>query len=126
MMLTAKAVIQTEHASRYLARLRGHIGKMGPHLGSRLAARGSRHAPPEVRHAEWSDTGGAVTLNWGQWAAEATAGTLKLRAAAADAENLRRIQGMLATRLENFGRREHLTVIWQPAGTTAAQPGQPG
>jgi hypothetical protein len=33
---------------------------------------------------------------------------------------------MLATRLENFGRREHLTVIWQPAGTTAAQPGQPG
>ena len=33
---------------------------------------------------------------------------------------------MLTTRLEKFGRREHLTVIWQQATTPAAEPGQAG
>jgi hypothetical protein len=48
---------------------------------------------------------------------------LTLRAEAADAENLQKIQDMLTTRLQGFGRREHLTVTWQPPGTPAAEPG---
>lgn len=40
-------------------------------------------------------------------------GTLEVRAEATDEENLRRVQDLLTTRLENFGRREHLTVDWR-------------
>jgi hypothetical protein len=112
-MLTAEALVQTPDADRYLARLRRHAGKMGARSGHRPRRHGSGGTPPEIRHAEWSPTSGTVTLNWGLWTAQATAGTLRLRAESADAENLQRIQDMLTTRLENFGRRDQLTVRWQ-------------
>jgi len=38
--------------------------------------------------------------------------------------NLRRIQEMLTTRLEAFGRREYLTLSWQPPGQPATGPAQ--
>lgn len=46
-------------------------------------------------------------------------GRLTIRAEAADQEDLRRIQDLLTTRLERFGRREHLTVTWQAATAEA-------
>jgi hypothetical protein len=113
-MLTAEAVIRTGHPERYLARLGEHATKMGRHRGHWPRARGSGHVPPDVRHAEWSATSGTVELNWGRWTMQATSGTLRLRAEAADEASLQRIQDMLTARLENFGRREHLTVTWQP------------
>jgi hypothetical protein len=125
-MLTAEAVVQTPDPDRYLARLREHTGKMGTHLGHRPRRHASGGMPPEMRHAEWSANIGTVTMNWGQWTVQATAGTLSLRAEAADAENLRRIQDMLATRLEAFGRREHLMLTWQPPGTPANGPAATG
>ncbi len=112
-MPTAEAVVQTGDPDRYLARLRKHAGKMGAHPGHRPRRHGSGGTPPEIRQAEWSGSSGTVILNWGQWTAQATAGMLRLRAEAADAENLQRIQDMLTTRLENFGRRDQLTVDWQ-------------
>ena len=57
---------------------------------------------------------------------QATPGTLTLRAEAADEASLRKIQDMLTTRLEKFGRREHLTVAWHSAATPAAEPGPAG
>jgi hypothetical protein len=51
---------------------------------------------------------------------------LRLRAEAADEASLQKIQDMLITRLEKFGRRERLTVTWQPSGTPAADSSQPG
>jgi hypothetical protein len=119
-MLTAQAVIRTADPDRYLARLRAHTGKMGSHLGHRPRLRGRSGVAPEIQHAEWSDAGGTITLNWGRWTVQATPGTLRLRAESADAKDLERIKDMLATRLQNFGRREHLTVSWQPAGTSAS------
>jgi hypothetical protein len=118
-MLTAEAVVQTGDPGRYLARLRQHAAKMDAHPGHRPRRHGSGGTPPEIRHAEWSGTGGTVTLNWGQWTAQATVGTLKLRAEAADTESLQRIQDMLTTRLENFGRRDHLTVNWHSVERSA-------
>src|SRR5712691_5745789 len=127
-MPTAEARVQTEHPSRYLAQLCKHAGKMSGHQRPRPrghgrdAPGGSGHrseSPPEVRHAEWSDTDGIVTLNWGQWTMHATPGTLALRAEAASEEDLRRIQDLLTARLEKIGRRDHLVVIWQPAGARA-------
>jgi hypothetical protein len=116
-VLTAEAVVQTGNPARYLARLCRHASQMssraeqpGWHL--RHQSRGG-DARPEVRHAEWSDTEGTVTLNWGRWTLQAAGGTLRMRAEAADEQNLQRIQDLLTRRLENFGRREHLTVNWQ-------------
>lgn len=115
-MLTAETVIQTTDPGRYLARLRDHTGKMGTRDGHWPRRHGGG-APPEIRHAEWSATSGTVTLDWGQWTVRAAPGTLTLRAEAADEASLRKIRDMLTTRLENFGRREHLTVTWQPPRT---------
>lgn len=115
-MLTAEAVIQTEHPDRYLARLSEHTSKMG-HRAGHWRRHGSGGTPPVIVHSDWSATQGAVTLNWGQWTAQAGQGRLTLRAQAGDADDLRRIQDMLTTRLQTFGRREHLTVNWQEPRT---------
>jgi hypothetical protein len=115
-VLTAEAVIHTEHPERYLARLGGHAAKMGRSHLLMARAHSGGHAPPEVRHAEWTSASGTVQMNWGSWTMQAEPGTLRLRAEAADEASLRRIQEMLTARLEKFGRREHLTVSWQPPG----------
>ena len=119
---TAEAIIKTADPARYIGRLRRHTARMGEHThfgprhGHRPPVPGSTHTPPRVTHAEWTGTNGTVTLNWGQWTVQAAPGTLTLHAEAADEENLKRIQDMLTTRLESFGRREHLTLNWQAPG----------
>jgi hypothetical protein len=55
-------------------------------------------------------------MNWGSWTVQAAPGTLTVRAEAADEESLQQIRDMLTTRLQSFGRREHLTLTWQPPG----------
>ena len=115
-MLTAEAQIQTRRPSRYLTQLCKHASDMGGHRVHALRARHGGTRPgdsPEVRHVEWSDTHGIVSLSWGQCTLEATSSTLTLRAEAADEENLRRIQDLITARLERFGQRDHLKVNWQ-------------
>jgi hypothetical protein len=123
-MLAAEALVQTEHPARYLAQLCKHASKMGGHLRHRPRGRYGG-GPPEIRHAQWSETDGIVTLNWGRWTMQATPGTLRLRAEAGSEEYLRRIQDLLTARLEKIGRRDRLTVTWQP-GETPAAPGEAG
>ncbi len=125
-MLTAEAVIRTEHPERYLARLGEHAAKMGRHQGRRPRAHGSGHAPPGVWHAEWMAASGTVRLDWGAWIMQAEPGMLRVRAEAADEASLRRIQDMLTARLEKFGRREHLTVSWQRPAPPGAAPAHAG
>ena len=124
-MLTAEADIQTEHAARYLERVCGHAGKMGT-AGHRLGHRPPSHArgggPPEVRHVECSGTEGTVSLNCGQWTMRALPGLLAVRVEAADEQSLRRLEDLLTTRLQKFGRREHLTVTWRRPEAAAAEP----
>jgi hypothetical protein len=91
-----------------------HASKLGGHLRHRPRGHGGDAAPPEIHHAEWTSTDGTVTLNWGQWTMHAAAGTLNLRAQADSQENLRRIQDLVTSRLEKIGRRDQLTVNWQP------------
>jgi hypothetical protein len=123
-MLTAEALVETEHPSRYLVQLCRHLSEMGQHLRHRPRTRDGGHAPPEVQHVEWSETQGIVRLSWGQWTMQATADALTLRVEAADEESLRRIQDLVAGRLEGFGRRDHLTVNWQRPQTRTVQPGK--
>ena len=115
-MPAAEADIATDHAASYLARLCGHAAKMsqsGHRLRHRRTDRGRGDGPPEVRHVERAGTEATVTLSWGQWTMRLRPGLLTVRAEAAHEEDLRRIQDLLTTRLENFGRREHLTVAWR-------------
>ena len=123
-MPTAEADIQTDHAARYLERVCGHAGKMGP-AGHRLGHRPPSHArgggPPEVRYVECSGTEGTVSLNCGQWTMRALPGLLAVRVEAADEQSLQRIQDLLTARLEKFGRREHLPVNWRRSEAAAAE-----
>jgi hypothetical protein len=115
-MLTAEALVETQHPARYLAQLGRHAGKMGEHRLHRLhrpRAHGGGGTSPQVQEAEWSETAGTVSLSWGRWTMQALPGTLRLRAEAADEESLRRIQELVTARLEKIGRRDQLTVHWQ-------------
>ena len=83
-MLTAEAIIRTEYAEQYLARLGKHAAKLGgAGHGHRPRAHGGAQAPPQVEHAEWSATSGIVRLDWGGWTVQADPGTLRLHAEAA-------------------------------------------
>src|SRR5215204_6942077 len=123
-MLTAQAQVETERPGRYLVQLCRHASQMGQHLHQRPHTHDGGDAPPEVQDVEWSNTYGIVRLSWGQWTMQTTPDTLTLRAEATDEENLRRIQDLVATRLELFGRREHLKVNWQRLEAPTAQRGE--
>jgi hypothetical protein len=122
-MLTAEARVQTEHPSRYLTQLCQHVSKMGGHLRHRPRSHDSDGGPPEIRHAECSETDGIVTLDVGQWTMHASPGALRICAEADSEENLRRIQDLVTARLEKIGRRDRLTVNWQAAETPTVHPG---
>jgi hypothetical protein len=114
-MLTTEAHIETDRPSRYLIQLCQHASDMsGQHGHTRLARhRGNAMHRAEMRHAEWTDSYGIVRMNWGECTLRVTPGTLTLHAEAADEENLRLIQDLIASRLERFGRRDQLKVTWQ-------------
>lgn len=123
-MLTAEAHVRTERPRRYLDQLGRHADHLTRLLRHR-AHNGDDHAPPEVRHVEWSDTRGVVTLNWGTVTVQATHGALTLRAEAANGQDLRRIQDLLAARLEKIGRRDRLTVTWREPEAPTSRPANP-
>lgn len=122
-MPTAEAHVRTERPTRYLDQLCRHAGRMRRHLHHRSGAHGGDDPqPPEVRQVEWSDTYGIVRLAGGQWTLRATEDTLILRAEAGTEHDLRRIQHLLAGRMEKIGRRDHLTVTWQRLDPATAPP----
>jgi hypothetical protein len=129
-MLNAEASVQTEHASRYLVQLCRHAQRVHRvRHWPRAHGGGDGQPPPKVQHVEWSETHGTVDFGWGQCTMQASAGTLTLRAEAADQENLQRVQDIVARDIERFGKRDRLTVMWSrpgeaasPSSATASQP----
>lgn len=130
-MPAAEAQIQTRDPARYLIRLCRHAGKMRSHLGHQ-SRRHSGGAPPAVRRAEWSETDGVLVFSLGRCTLRAEDGVLRIRAEASSPGSLTQMQELVTRRLEGFGRRERLTVTWQPAGDlppgprTASASGAPG
>ena len=110
-MVTAEARIATDRPERYLVQLCQHAGQMHGPRAHRPA--GHRGGGGEVRHAEWTDDYGIIRTNWGDCTLRRASGALTLRVEAADEDNLRRLQDLIAGRLERFGRRDRLTVTWQ-------------
>jgi hypothetical protein len=113
-MPAAEAHIQTEQPTRYLAQLCKHAGQVH-RLRHRPPAHGAGdgQSPPRVQHVECTETNGIVNFGWGQCTLRATPHTLTLRAEAASEEDLRRVQDIVASDIERFGKREHLQVTWQ-------------
>jgi hypothetical protein len=112
-MLIAEARVETERSNRYLAQLCRHVRKA------------SRASPQMEAHVEWSENHGTIDFGWGRCTLRADPGVLTVRAEAPDGESLQRLQDRLAERLERFGRRDHLTVIWTaPQGASEPRPRQ--
>jgi hypothetical protein len=111
-MLTAEARIETERASRHLVQFCRHASQMRRHLGHGRRTHDAGEASPEVRGVEWSDTDGTVTFGRGRCVLQATPEALTVRVEAGDDEDLRRLQALVAKRLETIGTREHLAVTW--------------
>jgi uncharacterized protein len=97
--LTSRADVATDAPERYAKQLVSHLG----------------------RKTEWTTDGAVSTavIAGGTGIVEAGDGVLTLRAQAADADTLDRVQDVLGRHLERFGQRNELTVVWtadQPAG----------
>lgn len=73
-----------------------------------------------------SDTQGSINLGVGTCTLIATDDTLTLRVEAADEAKLRRMQDMLAKRVETIGRRDGLKVAWQRTDTPEPVPAVAG
>jgi hypothetical protein len=140
-MLSAQAFVETDRAGRYLVQVCRHFSNKGRHLSGSAArpggAAGTTHPAAGARHSaaspgqpdavagqvpsagdvgvEWSATEGLITFGWGRASLQATATALVLRAEADSAESLHGLTELLAGHLRRFGRRDHLTVTWQPA-----------
>jgi hypothetical protein len=114
-MLAAEAQVKTEDPGRYLSQLCHHAQQVHRMRHRPRDHGGDGQPPPKVQHVECSETSGMISFGWGQCTIQATRGTLALRAEAADEESLRRVQGIIARDIERFGKRNQLTVSWQPA-----------
>jgi hypothetical protein len=92
-LLRARADVATDAPARYAKQLVSHLG----------------------RRVEWVTEGPASTapIAGGTGVVEVGDGVLVLRAQAADAETLDRVQDVLGRHLERFGQRNELVVTWR-------------
>ena len=124
-MPTATATVATARPSRYLTQLCRHVDQLSRHAGHRHPPRAGdpAHTPPGPdARVTWSDTTGTIDLGWGRCTLQAGDGALVLHAEAPDAADLQRLPALLGARLHQIGRRDRLTVAWEPTTTPASPP----
>ena len=112
-MPVSQARVPTDRAGRYLAQLGSHTTKMSHGL---LKLHGQR-AQPRITGVAGDETEVVVTFAQGRCVLQATGEALVLRAEAEDTQQLQRIQDGIARRLEQIGRRDGLTVVWNSSRT---------
>jgi hypothetical protein len=132
-MPITEARVPTTRADRYLAQLCEHLGRMqheggpgagpadgptaGPPAGQAgpSAGQGAGHGgPPPVRDVDRADDHARIEFDWGSFEFTASPDDLTLRVSADDPQAMARGQEMLQRRIETIGRRDQLTVTWQP------------
>jgi cytochrome P450 len=113
-MITATARVPTDRASRYLAQLCRHAGRLSHLTRHEPHGHPPADAPLESR-AEASGSAGSIDFSWGRCTLQATDDSLIIRAEAGRHEQLDRIKEAVAARLQRIGRRDGLAVIWQQA-----------
>jgi uncharacterized protein len=72
--------------------------------------------------ASFGDDSGYIQFEFGRCELHAAPGTLTLDVSAGDAERHERLENVIGSHLERFGRRDGLSVAWQEA-TPAPQAG---
>ncbi len=100
------------------------VGELARVNGLALQELSEHQASLEDRYMELTSDSVDYRTTGGALAMHAAPGRLTLRAAADSAENLRHIQDLVTARLEKVGRRDHLTVTWQPSEASAVRPGE--
>jgi hypothetical protein len=116
----AHATVATTRPSRYLTQLCQHVDQLSRRTDRWPHHRHGdpEHTPPGTRtQVTWSETTGVIDLGWGRCTLTTDDTTLVLHAEACDDADLQRLQALLSARLHQFGRRDHLTVTWQPSPT---------
>ena len=116
-MPAAHATVATTRPSRYLIQLCRHVDHLSRRTDHRSHLRQGEveHTPPGTPgQVTWTDTAGVIDLGWGQCTLTAEDNTLVLHAEAHDDADLHRLQALLSARLQQFDRRDHLDVSWQP------------
>ncbi|HUA69922.1 MAG TPA: DUF2218 domain-containing protein [Solirubrobacteraceae bacterium] len=63
--------------------------------------------------ASFGEDSGHIQFDFGRCQLHATDRTLRLEVTAADAESHERMERVIGSHLERFGRRDSLTVAWQ-------------
>ena len=63
--------------------------------------------------ASYGEDSGHIQFDFGRCELQAKDGTLALEVIAADAEGVERMERVIGSHLERFGRRDSLTVAWQ-------------
>ncbi len=63
--------------------------------------------------ASFGDDTGYIQFDFGRCDLHANSGTLTLDVSAADAESHERMERVIGSHLERFGRRDELSVAWQ-------------
>jgi hypothetical protein len=122
---TAHATVTTTRPSRYLSQLCRHIDHLSRHPNHRPHRQqgDAEHTPPTAQaQATWTETVGAIDLGCGRCTLTANDDALVLHTEARHDADLHRLQALLTARLEHFGRRDHLTVSWQPVPTPTPSP----
>lgn len=120
-MPAAEARIHTECASRYLTQLCQHVQSIYSKRGQLRHLRPD-HRPghaqsrrPEQPRVEWTQTKGKVAFADTTITLRASQAELTLRAEAGTQQELQQVQELVTGTLARIGRREGLTVAWQPA-----------
>jgi hypothetical protein len=65
--------------------------------------------------AQFGDDSGYIQFDFGRCELHALDGTLDLSVSAPDDESHERMERVIGSHLERFGRRDGLSVAWQPA-----------
>lgn len=90
--MSTEACVPTPKASAYMKQLCKHFGHRVP--------------------AEWTDDAGQVRFDGGRCRLRAEVDALVLSIDADDAESVGRLQEVVGSHLERFGRRDELKVSW--------------
>ena len=88
----SSADVLTEHGELYMKQLCRHFG--------------------HKQETGWTNNDGFVAFPFGRCALHADPTSLQLRASAADAESLQRVEHVVASHLERFAHREQLAIAW--------------
>lgn len=112
-MFQVEGQVATERASRYLVQLCRHLDQM-TRMRHHAPVSHAGGMPPKVVSVEYSNVRGNVRFVGGQVILEASPEGLQLTVEGADEAALRSLQDGLAGRIERIGRRDALSVAWQP------------